>query len=144
MINKRVLICLLAVCISGFSLPSADRAQVPEVEQISILQLIATPEAFNGKEVQVIGFLRLEFEGNVLYLHEEDYTHHIYKNGLWLRPNAKMKANTDKLNLHYVIIKGRFNARDKGHMGLGSGTITEIRGADIWPNPPNSREVPPS
>jgi hypothetical protein len=137
MINKRVLTCLLAVCISGFSLPSADRAQVPEVEQVSILQLIATPEAFDGKEVQVVGFLRLEFEGNVLYLHEEDYSHRIYKNGLWVRPNAKMMANADKINMHYVTIKGRFNARDKGHMGLGSGTITDIIAADIWPNTAN-------
>jgi hypothetical protein len=137
MVKKRAFAYFGFLCISAFGSPLADQAQFPEVKQVSIVQLIATPEAFDGKEVQVVGFLRLEFEGNVLYLHEEDYRHRIYKNGLWVRPNAKMMANADKLNMHYVIIKGRFNARDKGHMGLGSGTITDIIAADIWPNTAN-------
>jgi hypothetical protein len=39
---------------------------------------------FDGKLVRVIGFLRLEFEGNVLYLHREDYIHSILGNGVWV------------------------------------------------------------
>jgi hypothetical protein len=37
-----------------------------------MIQLIANPQAWDGKHVRVIGFLRLEFEGDALYLHRED------------------------------------------------------------------------
>lgn len=35
---------------------------------VSLIQLIANPEKYDGKQVAVVGFLRLEFEGNALYL----------------------------------------------------------------------------
>jgi len=111
-----------------------------DVEQVRILQLISTPAKFDGKIVQVIGFLRLEFEGNILYAHEEDYKRGITKNGLWVRRNAKIDGDTERLNLHYVILLGTFDAAHKGHMSSTSGTITNILAADPWPPaPPRKR-----
>jgi len=37
--------------------------------------LIANPKDYHGKIVRVIGFVRLEFEGNAIYLHQGDYKH---------------------------------------------------------------------
>lgn len=54
------------------------------VQDVSLIQLIAQPEKFEGKRVRFIGFLRIEFEGNAIYLHREDFDHGITKNGLWL------------------------------------------------------------
>lgn len=34
------------------------------VEGVSLIQLIATPEQYHGKMIEVIGYLNLEFEGN--------------------------------------------------------------------------------
>jgi hypothetical protein len=40
------------------------------VEEVSLIQLIATPERYHGKFVEVIGYMNLEFEGNAIYLHK--------------------------------------------------------------------------
>lgn len=47
------------------------RAYPPEPRDVSLVQLIANPGDFHGGLVRVIGFCRLEFEGNALYLHRE-------------------------------------------------------------------------
>jgi len=42
-------------------------------EDVSLIQLIANPQAYDGKTVRITGFLHLEFEGNAIYLHNEDF-----------------------------------------------------------------------
>src|SRR5205814_2241986 len=37
----------------------------------SLINLIATPERFHGKTVQVVGYLALEFEHTVVYLNRD-------------------------------------------------------------------------
>lgn len=50
-----------------------------EFQDVSVIQLISTPELFNGKDVRVIGFLHLEFEGDAVYVHRDDFDHAIEK-----------------------------------------------------------------
>jgi hypothetical protein len=100
---------------------------------VSLLQLIATPEKFDKKPIRVVGFLRLEFEGNALYLHREDYENAISGNGIWVDVSAKMARQEANLNMHYVLLQGIFNANDRGHMSLWSGSIKKIRRAVVWP-----------
>jgi hypothetical protein len=109
-------------------------AQFKGVDLVSMVQLIATPEKYDGKTIIVVGFLHLEREGNILYLNKTDYDHAITKNGLWIVRNSKINENIEKLNLHYVLISGTFDARNKGHMSLASGAIKDITGADTWPD----------
>jgi hypothetical protein len=90
-------------------------------EDVSIVQLLATPEKFNGKFVRVFGFLSLEFEGDALYLHREDYVQGLTKNGMWVDRTGEMERNAKKLNMHYVLIEATFDADDHGHMGLFRG-----------------------
>jgi hypothetical protein len=104
------------------------------MEHISLLQLIATPERFDHKLVSVIGFVRLEFEGNALYLHEDDYKFGITKNGVWLSGVVQSKFSgrraipTDR---EYILVTGYFRAKQHGHMGLFSGTL-EAESAMPW------------
>lgn len=92
-------------------------------EQVSIIDLIANPEKYQGSQVIIGGFLSLEFEGNAIYLHRDDFENRIYKNGLWCTIDlVKYKVFDEK----YVIIEGNFDAKDKGHMRLWSGTINDI------------------
>jgi len=100
---------------------------------VSLLQLIANPEKFDGKPIRVIGFLRLEFEGNTLYLHREDYENAISGNGIWVDVSTEMAKQEDSLNMHYVLLQGIFSANDRGHMSLWSGSIKKIRRAIVWP-----------
>jgi hypothetical protein len=63
-------------------------------DHVSIVQLIANPERYDGKRVQFIGFLRIEFEGTAVYLHREDYEWGIGKNALWINIPTGMSQHT--------------------------------------------------
>jgi hypothetical protein len=134
---RAILILLLALTVAGPAGP-LDGPKAPFAENVSMIQLIANPDKYDGKLISVIGYLRLEFEGNVLYLHEEDYEHSITKNAIWVSVGPKMKPYADQLNMHYVLLVGTFNAANKGHMGLNSGSILADVGK-VW----GSQNTPP-
>jgi hypothetical protein len=124
---------LAMILIKASSAAPISRAQNNPIRNtVSIVQLIATPEKYDGKVVQVMGFLRLEFEGDAIYLHEDDYKHAILKNGLTVVRNVKINEMADRLDLHYVVLEGTFDVRS-GNMGLNSGTITNITFVGICP-----------
>jgi len=91
------------------------------IRGISIITLIANPEKFEGDTVMVAGFLNLEFEGNALYIHQEDYEHRMYKNSIWVdidRDSLKLPY-FNKYNKKYVEIEGVFSQGD----GVFSGSV---------------------
>jgi hypothetical protein len=51
---------------------------------VSMVRLLAEPDKFDGKRVRTAGYIHFEFEGNAIYLHEEDLTHGLLKNALWI------------------------------------------------------------
>ena len=115
------------------------------VQDVSLLQLIAQPERFDGKPIRFIGFLRIEFEGNAIYLHREDFDHGISRNGVWIDiPTDMTKHQKDEVNLHYVICSGVFRAGDHGHMGMFSGAITNVRRLQLWSDEPRSTKALPA
>ena len=106
---------------------------VAEPVDVSLITLIATPADFDGKQVRVKGFARVEFEGNAIYLHRDDYLHGITKNGLWLdleMASGKSAASADK---RYVLVEGVFSMREQGHFGMWSGSIKHITRIQPWP-----------
>lgn len=103
-----------------------------EVEDISMVQLLATPERFHNKRVRVIGFLGLEFEGNALYLHEDDLKNRISRNAIWFDIPRSWEKHPPALSDHYVLVEGTFDSKSLGHMGAFSGTITSVTRAEIW------------
>lgn len=105
------------------------KAQTPI--DVTLVQLIANPEKFDGKQIRVIGFLRLEFEGNVLYLHREDYENSLF-DGIWVDVTPEITKERKTLNMHYVLLEGIFSSSERGHMDMWSGSIKNIRRADLW------------
>ena len=139
---KRIWTRSLAIAIVCLTLASLARPQMvgytaehhTPAEQVSLLQLIASPERYDGKVVAGIGFLDLEFEGNAIYLHREDFDLGESRNALWVdvpREMAVMQQRT--VSGLYVICVGRFRASNHGHMGMFSGAVTEIERLQIWP-----------
>jgi hypothetical protein len=124
-------ILLLAVLLP-ISRNSSSELNSTLPESVSMLQLIANPDKFDGKQVGVIGFLRLEFEGNELFLHQDDCTYGIAKNGIEVNVNSTMKADAAELNMHYVLLVGTFNATKPGYVSMSSGSISAL-GARQWP-----------
>jgi hypothetical protein len=124
------LIAVACIFLSSLSaVPTADQ----EPLDVSMVQLIANAQKYDGKLIRVIGFLRLEFEGNELYLHREDYENGISKNGIWVDVYSETMKKSKNLNMHYVLLEGIFNANDHGHGGASSGAIENIRRAEVWP-----------
>ena len=106
---------------------------VAEPLDVSLINLIATPADFDGKQVRVKGFARVEFEGSAIYLHRDDYLYGIAKNGLWLdleMASSKSAASADK---RYVLIEGVFSMKEQGHFGMWSGSIKHISRIQPWP-----------
>lgn len=101
--------------------------------KVSIIQLISNPEKYDGKFIDVTGFIKIEFEGTALYLHQEDYKNHIFNNSIWLNISKdKIYEFEKECSEKYGSITGTFKAELKGHFGAFSGTITNIKG--IYPN----------
>jgi len=92
----------------------------------TLVQLIATPERFDGKLIRVIGFLTLAFEGDALYFHREDYEHAICGNGIWVEVTPEITEQAHTLNLNYVLLEGVFSLSNRGHMGCGAVALAKF------------------
>ena len=112
------------------ALPS--KPELAQVTNVSMIQLIATPERYHGKLVRVIGFVRLEFEGNAIYMHHDDLKYGLTKNGLWLSITDQIRKERDKYTDKYILVEGTFNSQNHGHMGLNSGAIENIKRFQVW------------
>jgi hypothetical protein len=121
---------IVLLCIITALLVAPIQAQEPT--NVTLVQLIATPEKFDGRLIRVIGFLRLEFEGDVLYLHREDYENAILGDGIWVDTTPAIMKQRATLNMNYVLLEGVFSSGDRGHMGMWSGAIKQIRRAQLW------------
>jgi hypothetical protein len=101
---------------------------------VSLVRLMATPERYHGKTIQLVGYLNLEFEGNAIYLHKEDFDHGLCENAFWVDVSEKIAKREDlkSYNKRYVIIVGTFDMNDFGHMNLFGGTIKNITRLDVW------------
>ncbi len=99
---------------------------------VSLIQLIADPSHWDNRVVRVIGFLEIEFEGNALYVNQEDWKASISKNGIWVDLSLSDMGKYMSLSRHYVIMEGTFDATSYGHMGLFSGSLTKITRCERW------------
>src|SRR5882762_70162 len=124
----RILMVTLLLCAAVAFISPARAGDMPE--DVSIIQLIATPEKFDRKFVRLIGFLCIAFEGDSIYLHREDFEKGIPRNGLRVDIPEK---HDPKLSMHYVLIEGTFDANDHGHMGMFGGAIRKISRMTAWP-----------
>jgi hypothetical protein len=100
-------------------------------QQVSLIQIIANPDLFEGKRVRFVAFFHLEFEDSGLYLHKEDSDQMLSENSVWIDlPSDIDQALVKKLNNHYVHCEGIFTSKDKGHMGAFAGTLSDVRWLD--------------
>jgi hypothetical protein len=90
----------------------------------SINQLIATPERYDGRRVQILGYIHLEFEGDAIYPHRDDLEYGLTYNGLWVTFSSRL-SHLDCTDA-YVVVEGTFTPHKRGHMGSWSGQIDGI------------------
>lgn len=135
--SRLSLYLLLAFLLIGSSNDAGS--QVPQ--NLSMIELIANPDKFDGRLISVTGYLRVQFEGDALYLHQEDYLHGLTKNSLWIERSDEVVEQLESLDSNYIVIAGLFNAKNRGHMNMHSGSIRHIGKFGLWskPNCPRSK-----
>jgi hypothetical protein len=113
-------------------------------EEVSLIQLIANPDAYDGKRVRVLGYLHLEFEGDEIYLHREDFDYSIMKDAIWINmPTDITTVQRKAINDRYVICTAIFRSHRHGHMGMSSGEFDEVTRIEPWPRRPTGPFTPP-
>jgi hypothetical protein len=113
----------LSNCSSSEPLPPVASAPVSEV---SIQQLVAAPDKFNGALVRVIGPCRIEFEGSALYATEEAQESRAANQAVWLQLNWPLLPDRRALNGTYVLVEGRFASGSQGDEGMFQGAIVDV------------------
>ena len=88
----------------------ADVPRPQDFTSVSLIELIGNPAKYDGKLVRVYGFLHLEFEGEALYLHREDYERRLFTNSLHVDIDTCKSVRGGPFNDGYVQIEGRFVA----------------------------------
>lgn len=98
-----------------------------EVQTVSLMNLIVTPERFDGKEVDLVGYVIIGRERDSIWFHKDDALHENEANSLWLNISEKDVKKYQKLSRTYVRIIGIFRANEKGSFGVWSGGIDLVR-----------------
>lgn len=107
-------------------------AAAEQPRDVSMVQLIADPARFDGQSVRFIGVLHLQFEGDAVYLHHEDFRHAIIQNSIAISLTQAQRRAAAKLNKAYVLVEGRFRAGAGGHLGLWQGTVQDVGRLGAW------------
>lgn len=102
-------------------------------KDVSMIQLIATPEKYDAQFVRVIGVGNLEFERNCISLSQEDLKYGVGNSiGIELGEKAISYEEAQQYNGAYVIIEGFFDKDDCGHMDMFCGSIKNISRYELW------------
>ncbi len=133
---KRTIWQLALVCVIFFSISHAARGQAESPQPVSFLELIANPNKFDGKLILVTAFLGLDPpDGNMLYLHKEDYDNGILPNAVDIEVTNQMWIDREKLDGSYVTVVGVFQSAEKA-LSRFSG-ITDVRSCAFRSQPGN-------
>ena len=100
-----------------------DALHVPPV---SIVTLLAMPASSSGKQVQVSGFLVLDFEGQALFLHKGDYQEGLSLNSIYVSLAREQQQKYKSLNKTYVTIEASFQEPRKSE-DIFTGVLFHVR-----------------
>jgi hypothetical protein len=97
----------------------------------SLVQILANRDKYDGKVVQVEGFLHVRFEDKAIYLSKESADYGMTRNGFWVTFDKKAvpyegEVGPKQFDKKYVLIEGRFNKKSRGHLGLFQGAIENV------------------
>ena len=131
----RIIALLTALALTACSEKTSERDNWADDDPaVSIINLIATPEQFDGKKVYVKGYAHFEFEGNALWLSATDFKNGIIKNAVWLDIPSGIEIDVASLQDRHVWVIGEFDTSRNGHLGAFSGTIIVKKAGVVQPN----------
>ncbi|RFZ94723.1 hypothetical protein D0C36_04070 [Mucilaginibacter conchicola] len=112
----------------------AAKSNSQKVLDAEILGLVLNPTIFDHHYIRVRGYLHIGQEQNVLYDDKYDYDKSIQENALWIDTTTlKSKfPNFKWFSAKYVLIEGKFDARNANDAGRCAGKLTDIKKIEFW------------
>ena len=103
------------------------------VVDVSMTELIATPERYHGVKVRLTAVGNLDFEGNCISASKEAWENYT-NDRIWIELGEELALHAERLrryNGEYVIIEGVFNMYDKGHFAMFQGALHNVTRYDL-------------
>ncbi len=100
---------------------------------VSMTELIATPERYHGVKVRLTAVGNLEFEGNCISVSKEAWENYT-NDSIWIELGDELAPYYERLqryNGEYVIIEGVFDMYDKGHFDSFQGALHNVTRYDL-------------
>jgi hypothetical protein len=95
---------------------------------VSVIDLIANPELFDGQKVLIVGYVHVAYESRAVYLHKDDFLYDITRNALWLA--VADSVDLKKCQNSYATVRGTFKAGLGGHVDAFMGTLDKVVGCN--------------
>jgi hypothetical protein len=85
-----------------------------------MISLIAHPDSFEGRRVQVQGFVHFDYSDSGIYFDHIQYEHLHLENALYLEvspDDLQRLCVSERAQDMYMIVQGTFHRRSSGHLG---------------------------
>jgi hypothetical protein len=132
---------VLVVLTAGVGVSVAASKKRAEPINVGMIALLASPQRYNGKIIQTIGFLNIGSmrENDNLWLYEDDGKFSLYKNSFALDLTDDQRKQFLHLNHTYVLITGTLHSEGPEGTKMNSGIIVKVTQLDGWqPYQPSS------
>jgi hypothetical protein len=97
------------------------------IERVSLINLIATPEKYDKKWINVKGYFLNEFENRALFIDRASADKNISENGVTLIFDSTINRNVlSNYQNQYVEIEGFFNKAKKNNKNIFTHYISKI------------------
>jgi hypothetical protein len=125
-LSIRIAIGTFLLVISACTWAQTSAEDSPHAPPISIVTLLAEPVTKIPQRIQVAGFLVLEFEGEALYLHREDYQQGLTRNAIRIALAPEQEKQYKDFSGSYVLAEGSFK-KVQNSEDIFTGSIFNIR-----------------
>ena len=117
-------IWLLALCAIVATRDVVASADEESPIDCSIINLLATPERYAGKQIRTYGYVVAEFEDTAIYFSADDMRNRTSVNGIWLAI-AETAPGMTAAHGRLSILEGTFD-KGRGYADAFGGTLRHI------------------
>lgn len=124
----------LMLLTAGVGISVGAPKKQPGPINVGMIPLLASPEKYNGKIIQTIGFLNIGSmrENDNLWLHEDDGKFSLYKNSFALDLSEDQRKQFLPVNHTYVMVIGTLHSDGPEGSKMNSGIIVNITQMVGW------------
>jgi len=135
-LSRAAFILTISILWPAMGAGAQEKAPVP----VTLVQLAASPEIYDGKLVEVSGYLVLAERGGRLFAHREDVESNLLANSVRVERTEEMDSAKEELDGKYVAVVGVF--RQGEVQRKGAGLLHEIRSCRLLRQPPGKPGSP--